>query len=168
MTCSSEEWDNLFDVNVKSAWALSKEIYPHIPKGGSILFISHAYGYQPNSIFDMTRTLIFGVSQTLSKELGAYGIRVNTISFGEITLKNSVTDGKTMTTTTSQPEIGSIRKETELKDDTITKIIYSSTLQRSGSPLEIASVAAFLGSHEASYITGENVMVSGGTLGSRI
>jgi len=150
----SEDWDYLFNLNVKSSWELTKEIHSHIPKGGSILVISSGAGYIPGppmSLYAITKTLMFGVATAFSKELASKGIRVNTLSPGPILTplveKNS---------------------ETEEGKKFMDQLTSGNTLKRFGTLEEMGGAAAFLCSDDAGFITGENITATGGTLGQRL
>jgi len=152
---TSEEWDSLFDVNVKSAWELTKEAHTHIPRGGSITFIGSAVGYVPGppcSLYAITKTLTLGVVAALSKELAPKGIRVNTLSPGPI----------------GTPLLVDIQKSGEAGTQFIDGLTKQTTLKRIGTVEEIGASVAFLASDDAGYITGENITAGGGTFGARI
>jgi len=154
LDATSEEWDGLFNLNVKSGWELTKEAHSHIPKGGSVLFISSAGGYIPGppfSLYGITKTLMFGLSAALSKELAPKGIRVNTLSPGPI---RTPLITKTEETEEGKAWIGSLSAGVSLK--------------RLGTQEEIGGAAAFLCSDDAGYITGESITAQGGSIGARL
>jgi len=156
LEASSSEWDDLFQVNVKSGWLLTKEAHKHIPSGGSVLFISSALGYvpgPPSSLYGVTKTLVFGVATALAKELASKGIRVNTLSPG----------------TTSTPLIARMEESKEKSTVDLLDSLKNVTVQkRFGTLEEIGGAAAFLCSSDAGFITGEAVTAAGGGFGIRL
>jgi len=156
LEASSSEWDDLFEINVKSGWQLTKEAHTHIPSGGSVLFISSALGYvpgPPSSLYGVTKTLMFGVASAFAKELAPKGIRVNSLSPGP----------------TRTPIIGRMEESKEKNVvDILDGLKNGTTLKRFATLEEIAGAAAFLCSDDAGFVTGEAVTASGGGLGIRL
>jgi len=152
---TSEQWDELFNINVKSSWELVKETTPYIPKGGSILFNGSVVGYAPGppmSLYGITKTLIAGLVPALSKELAPKGIRVNSVAPGPIF-------------TPAFDRLKDIEVGPGVKF--VDVIPTMTTLKRLGTIEEIGAVAAFLASDDAGYITGETITAGGGA-GARI
>jgi len=145
--CPESAWDKIFEVNVKAAFLLSQEVYPHLLKrnGGSITFISSIGGFQPFQFlgaYSVSKTALLGLTKVLSQQLGADNIRVNGVAPGVIQTKFS-------DALTSSPEL-------------LEKILELIPLGRIGQPEEIAGMVSFLSSDDASYITGENFVIAGG------
>lgn len=142
---NEEVWDKLFDVNVKSAFFLTKEALPHMNKGSSIVFVSSLAGY---TIFPMiaaysvTKTALLGLTKALSQDLAIEDIRVNAIAPGVIKTRFS----------------GAFWKNESLSDQMLMNI----PLHRYGSPEECAGAVAYLCSDDASYVTGEVIGINGG------
>ena len=114
-------------------------------KESSIIFISSSSATDSNigrSAYSSSKASINSLSKSLSKELGALKIRVNTIEPG-------LTDTDMMRNNTSK--------------DTIEMMIKQNiSLKRIGSPEEIANVALFLASDLSSYVTGQVIRADGG------
>jgi len=143
---SSADWDKDFNLNVKVGWEFVKETVEHIPKGGSILFLSSIVGYQPGpplSLYSITKTAVLGLSVALAKELAPRGIRVNTLSPGPI----------------DTPAISAISKQSP----GFTEPMKAWTLlKRLGTIEEMGAAAAFLCSDDAGFIVGESLIAGGG------
>ncbi|XP_012255599.1 dehydrogenase/reductase SDR family member 4 [Athalia rosae] len=150
----SEEsiWDKTFDINVKSTYLLMKEALPLLRerKSPSIILMTSISGYQPFNtlgIYSITKTALLALCKTVAEDLAPESIRVNCIAPGIIK------------TRFSEP----LYKSEAANEIALAKI----PLNRLGEPDEIAGVAAFLASDDASYITGETI-VAGGGMASRL
>jgi len=147
LDCPSEAWDKIFEINVKTALLLTQEVHPFMlkRKGGNVVFISSIAGFQPFSIlgaYSVSKTALLGLNKVLSQELGPDNIRVNCVCPGIIETKFS------------QP----LHSNKDIAENALQNI----TLKRFGKPDEISGIVSFLCSDEASYITGESFVVSGG------
>ncbi|XP_014243378.1 dehydrogenase/reductase SDR family member 4 [Cimex lectularius] len=144
---SEDVWDKIFDINVKSAFMLSQEALPYLRKrgGGSIVYVSSIAGYQPFDIlgvYSVSKTALLGLTKAASSDLALENIRVNCVAPGIIKTKFS-----------------SALHESE---ETHEALLSHIAMKRLGKPSEIASTVAFLVSDDASYITGETIIISGG------
>tara|TARA_B100001123_G_C15301926_1_gene1021329 strand:+ start:756 stop:1499 length:744 start_codon:yes stop_codon:yes gene_type:complete len=113
-------------------------------KKGSILYVSSSSaldGNEGRSAYSSAKSALIAQSKVLSRELGIYNIRVNTIAPG-------LTDTDMMKKNTSQ--------------ETIKDVLSRVSLKRVANPNEIANVALFLSSDLSSYITGQIIRVDGG------
>lgn len=148
LNCPEDAWDKIFEINVKAAFLLAKAVVPHMEERGqgSIIFVSSIAGFQPFSAlgaYSVSKTALLGLTKVLAQELGPSGIRVNCIAPGVIQTKFSamLTDN----------------------DGVREKVLEGVPLQRIGQPHEMGGLASFLCSDDASYITGENIVASGGS-----
>ncbi|KAL9224325.1 hypothetical protein vseg_000371 [Gypsophila vaccaria] len=136
--------DKLWDVNVKASVLLLQDAAPHLSAGSSIIFISTIAVYRPfplATMYGVTKTALLGLTKALAIEL-APNTRVNCISSGFVPTHFS---------------------EVFQRNETIIKMIEDGTpLKRYGTTEDIAAAAAFLASNDASYITGETLVVAGG------
>ncbi|KAM0933964.1 putative short-chain dehydrogenase/reductase SDR, NAD(P)-binding domain superfamily [Dioscorea sansibarensis] len=135
--------DKLWEVNVKAAILLLQAAAPHLKKGSSVILISSIGGYFPPKRFAMygvTKTALLGLTKALAVEMRP-DTRVNCIAPGFV---------PTLFLISSQEpkQLKSFEEKTLLK--------------RLGTTADMAAVAAFLASGDASYITGETIVVSGG------
>ena len=144
---SDEMWDKVIDVNLKGVFNLTKHIglYMMFQGYGSIINISSVVGEFGNigqANYAATKAGIIGLSKTWAKEYARKGaaVRVNALSPGYI-----MTD---MLKT--------------VPEELLEKFAKMTMLNRLGQPEEIAKVALFLASDDASYITGQVISVNGG------
>lgn len=140
-----EDWDTIISTNLSSAFYLTKSLLPCFinVKSGCIINIASIWGEVGASCevaYSASKAGLIGFTKALSKELGPSGIRVNSISPGIIN-----TD---MITSISEEEKNSF--------------IQNLSIERIGTPEEIADVAVFLSSDKSKYITGQNISVNGG------
>src|SRR4051794_39987468 len=143
---SLEDWDNMFSVNLRGAWLLAKESYPHLKRSrGAACFTSSMSGQQPHAgsgAYSPSKAALTMLAQTLALEWAPDGIRVNVVS-----------PGMTHTSMTEKmyadPEIKRAREG----------II---PLGRIGDPMDIANAIEFLVGPLSSYVTGQDICVDGG------
>ena len=143
-----EDWDSQFDTNLRSTFLISRAVAEHLKenkRAGSILsFTSPSWStgsFFGADAYSASKAGIVTFSRGLAKQLGVYGIRVNTISPGQIDTPMQHRDN------TAQ---------------NVQAIIDACPLKRIGQPEEIASVAVFVTSDHGSFITGATLNVSGG------
>lgn len=153
LECSEQNWNRIFETNVKAMWQLSKEVYPHLKKvhGGNIVLVSSVAGYQPLGsligAYAVSKTTLFGLTKALSQGLVNDGIRVNCVAPGIVQTKFS--------------------KVLYESPDAMKCALEMIPMKRLAVPEDIAGTVAFLVSDDAKYITGETICVTGG-MGSRL
>ena len=145
MDTTVEEWDQLFDINVRGAFAATRAVLPHMlsSEGGSIINISSMWGQVGASCevaYSAAKAALIGMTKALAKEMGGAGIRVNCVCPGVI-----ATD---MMRGFDEATIASLEEETPLG--------------RIGQPEDVARAVAYLAGEGASFITGQVVGVNGG------
>lgn len=140
---SAEEWDAVFDVNLRSHFLLTRALLPSLPEGASIVFVGSIAGLQPGTFvpaYDASKAGLHGLCRHVAMEGARRGVRANLVSPGLIDtpLGRAASDGRPSRTDARIP------------------------LGRQGTAWEVASAAVFLLSGEASYITGHALVVDGG------
>eukprot|EP00455_Lapot_gusevi_P026301 TRINITY_DN2776_c0_g1_i3.p1 TRINITY_DN2776_c0_g1~~TRINITY_DN2776_c0_g1_i3.p1 ORF type:complete len:254 (+),score=80.11 TRINITY_DN2776_c0_g1_i3:68-829(+) len=138
-------WDKIFDINVKCSFLIAQECVPHMKNGGSITFVASQAGFTPFALlgaYSVSKTALFGLTKVLAQEL-APNIRVNCLAPGIIKTRFSVPLWK--------------------EDAIAEKALEGIPMRRFGTPAECAGTVAFLASEDASYVTGEIIVVNGGT-----
>jgi NAD(P)-dependent dehydrogenase (short-subunit alcohol dehydrogenase family) len=141
---SSEEFDYTFRTNIYATFFLSKAALPHLKEGGSIINTASIQAYEPSPTllaYAATKGAIVTFTKALAKEAIKKGIRVNAVAPGPIWT----------------PLIPSTMPE-----QSVEQFGQTTPMQRAGQPAELAPVYVFLASHDASYITGEVIGVTGG------
>lgn len=148
---SKEGFHQHFNVNVLGAiLAIQASLKLFSDKGGNIINISSGASKMPlptASLYSATKAALDAVTISLSKELGAKNIRVNSILPGATETEGARSAG---VTTGSDYE---------------KMFIAKTPLGRRGQPEDVAKVAVFLASDDAAWITGEQISASGGMYG---
>ncbi|KAF7149751.1 hypothetical protein RHSIM_Rhsim02G0104500 [Rhododendron simsii] len=129
----------------ESGWRENeRDATPHLQKGSSVIFISSITAYQPPSslaMYGVTKTALLGLTKALAAEM-APDTRVNCVAPGFVPTRFA---------------------EFLTSNDEIRKGIEEKTLlNRLGTTEDMAAATAFLASDDASYITGETLVVGGG------
>ncbi|XP_063703146.1 dehydrogenase/reductase SDR family member 4-like [Culicoides brevitarsis] len=148
LECSEQNWDRIFETNVKAMWQLTKEFYPHLKKqkGSNIVLVSSVAGYTPLSdaigAYSVSKTTLFGLTKVLSQDLASEGIRVNCVAPGIVKTKFS--------------------KVLYESPESMEKAMKMIPMKKLADPEDISGTVVFLVSDDAKYITGETICVTGG------
>jgi 3-oxoacyl-[acyl-carrier protein] reductase len=140
-----EDWNAVLEVNLNSAFHLSRAAIPKLREagGGAIVFVSSINGERGKfgqSAYAASKAGLHGLAKTLARELGRFDIRVNVVAPGMIRTP--------MTESLPQEVQEAARQE--------------SCLGRLGEAEDVASVIAFLSSSAARHVTGQVLRVDGG------
>uniref|UniRef100_A0A667IAA8 Dehydrogenase/reductase SDR family member 4-like n=1 Tax=Lynx canadensis TaxID=61383 RepID=A0A667IAA8_LYNCA len=138
----------ILNINVKATALMTKAVVPEMEKrgGGSVVIVASIAAYTPFpglGPYNVSKTALLGLTKNLAKELVQRNIRVNCLAPGLIK--------------TSFSRVLWMDKERE------ESIKETMQITRIGKPDECAGIVSFLCSEDASYITGETVVVGGGT-----
>lgn len=144
MRMSEAQWDDVINVNLKSAFNFVHAITPVMvrQRSGSIINMASVVGVEGNAgqcNYSASKAGMIGLTKSIAKEMGPRGIRANAIAPGFIE-----TD---MTNCLSQ----------EIRDGWIKEI----PLRRAGTPEDVAKVALFLASDMSSYVSGQVIHCCG-------
>ncbi|MGF7078515.1 SDR family NAD(P)-dependent oxidoreductase [Mucilaginibacter sp. UYCu711] len=148
---SAEIFHNSFNVNVLGPiLTIQAALKLFGDKGGNVINISSGASKMPlpgASLYSATKAALDAITISLSKELGAQNIRINSILPGATDTEGATSAGVTA---------GS---------DYEKMFVANTPLGRRGRPEDIAKAAVFLASDDAAWITGEQISVSGGMYG---
>ena len=147
MRMTEEQWDEVINTNLKSAFNLTKAVQKPMLKArkGSIINMSSVVGVKGNagqSNYAASKAGLIGFTKSIAAELGSRNIRCNAIAPGFIETE--------MTEVLDQKVVEEWRNAIPLK--------------RGGQPKDVADLTVFLGSDMSAYITGQTINVCGGML----
>jgi len=142
-------FDMMFDTNVKGAFFTLQKALPLLAKGSSVIFNTSAMihiGLPSTTMYVATKAALRAMVRVMASELGPRGIRINTVSPGSILT----------------PLHGHSSLPPEARDQAVAAILSRTPLGRFGNADEIAKAVLFLASDDASFVQGEELVVSGG------
>jgi 2-keto-3-deoxy-L-fuconate dehydrogenase len=157
LDCSEQDWDFSFDLNVKSMHRTIRAFLPAMleKNAGSIVNISSAVssirGVPDRYAYGATKAAVIGLTKAVAADFIRRGIRANAICPGTI----------------ESPSLeGRIRERSQTTGKSVAEVerafVERQPMGRLGRPQEVAALAVFLASDEASYITGQAHLVDGG------
>ena len=139
-----ETYRDHFGVNVKGVFVSTTAALKHMRDKGRIIVIgsvnAHTMPWTGGAIYGASKAAVAGLARGWARDLGARGITVNVIQPGPIATEMNPDDGR----------------------DAAKYMISLTALGRYGKPEEIAALAAFLASDDASFITGATIDIDGG------
>ena len=161
---TDEEWLGAYNLNVLSAVRATRAALPHMQKQkwGRIINISSESGVQPDAMmphYNASKSALNSLTKSLSKAYGKDGILVNTVSPAFI--RTPLLDGMLAQQATAR----GIRMD-EAEQVMLREFRPNILLGRAGRPDETGGICVFLASEQASFITGSNYRVDGGSVAS--
>ncbi len=157
LDCTDKDWDFSFDLNVKSMHRMIKTFLPAMleKKSGSIVNVASAVssirGVPNRYVYGTTKAAVIGLTKAVAADFIKQGIRCNAICPGTI---ESPSLGE---------RISAVSQESGRTLDAVREsFVERQPMGRLGTPEEVAWLALFLASDEASYITGQAHLVDGG------
>jgi 2-keto-3-deoxy-L-fuconate dehydrogenase len=157
LECSEEDWDFSFDLNVKSMHRTIRAFLPGMLKngGGSIVNISSGAssvrGIPNRYVYGTTKAAVIGLTKAVAADFIKKGVRANAICPGTIQSPSLDERIRTLAKSTGQ-SLAAVRQA----------FIDRQPMGRLGTAQEIAMLAVYLASDEASYTTGHIHLADGG------
>jgi 3-oxoacyl-[acyl-carrier protein] reductase len=156
LSTTDEEWDDAFILNLRSAAAFARAVIPHMQRQrwGRIIMISSITVRQPQPqlvLSNAVRAGVMGLVRSLANEFGKDGILVNNVAPGYTATDRLIELAK-------HGAAASGRSEKEIGQTWIDQI----PLGRLGKPEELADAIVWLASNQASFVTGQTILVDGG------
>jgi len=152
LDCEEKDWDFSFDVNIKSMYFMCKAILPLMVKqnGGSIINISSIAsslkGLPNRFVYGASKAAIIGLTKSIASDFVKQNIRCNSIAPG------------TVFSPSWQDRVNQSPDPVQAKKDFIAR----QPMGRLGTAEEIAAVAVYLASDDATFTTGTTISVDGG------
>ncbi|XP_005338804.2 dehydrogenase/reductase SDR family member 4 isoform X1 [Ictidomys tridecemlineatus] len=148
MDATEEVWDKVLDVNVKATALMTKAVVPEMEKrgSGSVVIVASIGAFTPFpglGPYNVSKTALLGLTKNLALELAPKNIRVNCLAPGLI-----------------RTNFSSVLWKDKEREDRMKEFMH---IRRLGKPEDCAGIVSFLCSEDASYISGETVVVGGGT-----
>ena len=145
-----EQWNKVMNVNIKGIWQCCKACVPHIRTagGGTIVNISSlaaTYGMPYALDYAMSKAAVIGMTRSLARELGRDWIRVNSVAPSAV-----LTEG-------TEDYMG------EKREKALAVIAGNKSLRANLEPEDMVGTILFLVSDASRFITGQTIMVDGGT-----
>lgn len=143
---TEEQFHRIFNINVLGVLLTTQAAVKHLGEGSSVINIGSAVSRitPPNSsVYTGTKGALDAITGVLANELGPKKIRVNSINPGVVETEGTHTAGF----------IGS---------DFERDIVSKTPLGRTGQPNDISTIAVFLASQDSAWLTGEQILASGG------
>jgi 3-oxoacyl-[acyl-carrier protein] reductase len=143
---TEENFHRMFNTNVLGVLLSTQAAVKHMTAGGSVINIGSGVSriMPPNSsVYTATKASLDAITGVLSKELGPRKIRVNSINPGVVETEGTHTAGI-------------------MGSDFEKGLVSQTPLGRVGQPGDIASIASFLASDNAAWVTGEAIIAGGG------
>ena len=143
---SAEEWDRVSAVNIKGPFLCAKAVFPQMreQKSGKIINISSSTAYwgTPNFLhYVASKAALIGMTRSLARELGEFGICVNAIAPGLVEHEGQ----------------NAPRALTELQ-------LKERSIKRLQTPQDLMGTLIFLASPDSDFMTGQTIVVDGGSV----
>ncbi len=143
---SAEEWDRVTAVNIKGVFLCAKAVFPHMRDqgGGRIINISSntVMAGTPNFLhYVASKSALIGMTRSMAREMGSYGIRVNAIAPGLVEH-----EGQSV-----PPELSASR-------------VSARSIQRRQTPEDLTGAVLYLAASDSDFVTGQTLVVDGGDI----
>jgi NAD(P)-dependent dehydrogenase (short-subunit alcohol dehydrogenase family) len=147
-TATDADWQQVLDINLRAAARLTSRLIPNMAArgGGSVVLMSSIAGLRGNraiGLYGLSKAALAQLARNLAVEWGPQGVRVNAVSPGLV--RTPLAEGLL-----ADPGFMARR-------------LQATPLRRVGEPHEIAGVVVMLASAAGAFVTGQNLVVDGGT-----
>ncbi|PBC54967.1 SDR family NAD(P)-dependent oxidoreductase [Rhodococcus sp. ACPA1] len=163
---TDEQWDTILDVNLKAPFRILRAAQPYIKanptdyhrKVVNISSTSGFYGNAGQANYGSAKAGLIGLTKTLAKEWGRYGVNVNAVAYGFIVTR--MTEVTAETNTTLNIDGRDIR--VGVNPDRMAAMATTSPFGRGGTPKEAAGAVYLLCTPESDYVNSQCLVVDAG------
>lgn len=143
---SAEEWDRVSAVNIKGPFLCSKAVFPQMKeqRSGKIINISSSTAFWGTPMFlhyVASKSALIGMTRSLAREVGQFGICVNAIAPGLVEHEGQ----------------NAPRELTEFQ-------LKARSIKRLQTPEDLLGVLVYLASSDSDFVTGQTIVVDGGSV----
>lgn len=159
---TDEQWQASWDLNMMGIVRPTRAALPEMQRrgGGAVVVIGSINAYYPGPVtydYCATKAAVTNLAKALSKELGPFNIRVNSISPGLVLTEKWTVGGLAE---------GLAAANGEPADDVLTAILEDTPTGRFTTPQQVADLVVFLASDRAGNINGADYRIDGGFVGT--
>ena len=143
-------WDKVMAVNIRGPWLMVKHVAPHMKerRSGKIINIASGAAYKgvPRMLpYVSSKGAMLAFTRALSRELGEFGIAVNSLSPGYILSDTG------------------LENRTHVEEERV-PVRNSRAFKRDGYPEDLLGTLVFLASSDSDFVTGQSIVVDGGSV----
>lgn len=149
--CPPDEWDRVFNVNVRGTYLMSRALLPSMLAEGHGVIVNTAsvaglIGLPDRAAYCASKGAIIALTKQIAVQWAGHGIRCNSVCPG----------------TVDSPWVGRLVDEAD--DPTVRRqeLIARQPMGRLGTPTEVAAAAVYLASDAAAFMTGTDLIIDGG------
>lgn len=144
---TAQTWTDVMNNNVIAVLNFNRILLPAMMQadGGSIVLMSSVSAMKGNTgqtAYSASKAALIGLAKSLAQETARFGVRVNVVAPGLIATE----------------------MVNDIPDDKLKKLKAMIPMRRLGTPEEVAKTVGFLLSEDASYITGQTIVIDGGMI----
>lgn len=151
VSCTADEWDMVFDVNVRGVFLGTKYALPHMLAQGRGAIVNTAsiagqVGLKDRVAYCASKGAVIAMTKAVAIQYAGTGVRCNCVCPG----------------TVDSPWVGRLLDEAEDRERRRSELIARQPVGRLGRPDEVARAAVYLASDEADFMTGSALVIDGG------